>query len=221
MYKTTILLASSIGFLLSGSSLASSRDGVYGGIGLGGVSDSYSFRLNNLSTGGAFSKKPTEKSFLGGLFLGYGATNDLGFYLAGEIGTYLPRRSTTVNGVAGIYPGIPTFNDRLRVKDLVTFDLLPGYRFNETWLLYVRTGLSFSQLSFYQPATTVPTIDETENKVGGRIGLGLNYALTNNVGIGLDYFYTHYQELNTNQFGIDTNQKLSSNYLGISALYTI
>lgn len=209
-----------LGVLLTLNSHASSRDGIYFGAGVGGIQDNYDFTVNNAKTG-SFKSIKDNTNGLGNLFLGYGNTTDAGFYVAGELGTYFPRRSTTINTHV---PGVANFSDQLHAQDYAVLDILPGYRFNEVWLAYGRAGLSYSSLSVDQAATAnFPALSNSENKIGGRIGAGINFAWNSNWGFGVDYTHTIYAEMNSRYFAYNTylSQKLASNYIGISAFYTI
>lgn len=214
----------SLGSLVCTGGNASSRDGLYLGAGVGGSYDQYALLTTNLTSGfGIQSPTLHQSSILGDLFLGFGGTANTGFYFAGELGTYFPKRSATLTR-PGIFPSNFTFRETLRVQDYATLDLLPGYRFNEGWLLYARGGLTYAQMGLYQFANAMTSSFNTEqNRLGGRIGAGVNYAINNNFGLGLDYFFTQYQDMNAKTFALNTrfNQQLSSNFVGISALYTI
>ncbi|MCP0913420.1 MULTISPECIES: outer membrane protein [Legionella] len=214
-----------LGILLATASQANTREGIYAGAGIGASFDQFNLSTKNTVTGFTI-KSPVQKntSALGNVFLGYGGTMDTGFFLGGEVGTYFPRRSATIYNRPGVSVTSLTFNDTLKVHDYVTADILPGYRFNDDWLLYARGGLTYANLNIYQaPGTSGVTFRADENKFGGRIGAGINYAFNDNLGVGLDYFYTRYQEMNANlpAFNIRFNQQVSGNYVGLSALYTI
>jgi outer membrane immunogenic protein len=204
------------------SSHASSRDGIYAGLSLGGVRDSYEFAISNSVISSAVRTNLEKEHFLGGIFLGYGETNDIGFYLAGEVGTYPLHRSvfftTSLLSSVNIY----TFNQKLSVQDYLTIEALPGYRFNESLLLYGRAGLAISQFNLSQQANTgFPLEDNSSTKLGGRIGTGVNYSLSYNLGLGLDFIHTAYQEMKTFNYGNNYKQNLSSNYVGFNLSYTL
>ncbi|AHE66912.1 outer membrane beta-barrel protein [Legionella oakridgensis] len=204
---------------------ASSRDGLYFGAGIGAAFDQFDLTTKNIINGFTVKSPMNEKtSAVGNVFVGYGGTADSGFYLAGELGTYFPSRSATNYGRPGVFITASTFTDTMRVQDYATIDALPGYRLNEAWLLYGRAGLTYAHFELNQAATAlVPAFNSSENKWGGRIGAGLNFAFNSNLGIGLDYFYTHYPKVNTTAGAFNTSftQQVCSNYVGISALYTI
>lgn len=214
-----------LGTLLAVNTQANSRDKLYIGAGVGATFDQFDLTTRNIINGFTIKSPTNDKtSALGNVFVGYGGTSASGFYLAAELGTYFPRRSATNNNRPGVFLTTLTFTDTLRVQDYVTLDALPGYRFNETWLLYGRAGLSYANLELHQPATVAtPTFNFSEDKLGRRIGAGLNFAANKHLGIGLDYFYTYYPQMNsvTGAFNTSFSQKTSSNYVGVSALYTI
>lgn len=214
-----------LGLILSSSACCMSRDGIYAGIGLGGVSDQFDLTTRNTATGYTItSPTSSASSFLGSVFVGYGTTLVSGLYLAGELGTDYPRRQTTINNRPGVTLTNYTFSNALRVQDYVTFDGLVGYRVNESWLAYARLGLSYSNLSLYQPAIPItPAFNFSDSAIAGRIGAGINYGFSQNLGFGLDYIYMTYQENNAYAWAYNTSykQQVSSNYVGISIFYTI
>ena len=79
---TLSLLCASI--LISANAVASSRDGVYFGAGVGGIADKYDFTVRHLNTNQTLNiPAHEEKNGLANVFLGYGSTADTGLYLAG------------------------------------------------------------------------------------------------------------------------------------------
>jgi outer membrane immunogenic protein len=76
------------------------------------------------------------------------------------------------------------------------------------WLLYGSGGLAYgnvqSTLNYNDPVLTGATVfgSNTENRVGWAVGAGINYAVTKNWIIGVDYL--HYGLGHTNVTGITT-----------------
>ncbi|MFY7697529.1 MAG: outer membrane protein [Legionella sp.] len=196
---------------------ASSRDGIYFGGGLGEVSDQYSSEIKNLPTQ---PQSIHSNNTVANFFTGYGNTLDNGFYLAGEVGSNYPGHSTKFAQLnTTVY-----FSNKSNIHDYLTLDVLSGYRFTELWLLYARTGLSYTHFDSTQSLATIPATRRiNNNKVGARVGTGLNYAITNNLGIGLDYSHTEYQKNHIRFTGYSAHikQHIRSNYLGLSVFYTI
>jgi len=199
---------------------ANTREGIYAGAGVGSTFNHYDLVATNLLTGLTFSTPNSPSKTLGNVFLGYGSMlfND-NLYLAAELGSYFPRRTVIVQDRPGVTITNLLFTDELHVQDYLTIDLLPGHKINENVLIYVRAGLAISQLSIDQfPAIGVPAFNDKETKVGGRIGTGINIAVTNHFALGFDYFYTLYKKKSSEfqQFNILFSQELHTNYVGVS-----
>lgn len=203
---------------------ANTRDGFYVGAGIGMSADEYELNTTNLSTGLSIKNNADNMNVIGDIFVGFGYTTASSFFWGGEIGTYFPSRSITVENRPDLTFPNTGVSDTLKIQDYLTLDLLPGYALSQNVLVYGRAGLTYSSLSLNQPASgAVPSFNGDENKWGGRFGIGANFAFNNNFGVGIDYFYTTYQDLNalTTPFNTRFTTKASSNFLGISVLYTI
>jgi outer membrane immunogenic protein len=203
---------------------ASPRDGFYLGAGVGETFNRYELATKNTVTGFNVKKHDNHNSTVGNAFLGYGYTASNSFFLGVELGTIFPRRSGTIKRPGVTFTSF-SFVNRLSVQDYLTGDLLPGYRINERWLIYARAGFSYAHLSLHQDANAAasgPKFNRSDNKWGGRIGLGVNYGLTKHLGLGLDYFYTGYQKMNSRwpAFDVQFKQSTHSHYLGISLIYS-
>ncbi len=198
-------------------------DGFYGGLGVGGVFDRYHLITRNVVTGFTVnSPVSSENKLLGRVFMGYGTTFGQRWYLGGEFGTAFPSRRTTIANRPGVSLTASTFTDQLYIRDYVTLDLLPGYQINKNWLLYVRAGGTYGKLSIYQFATPKsPEFGDREGKWGGRIGVGTRFAIHQHFALGLDYFYTRYQQKVSEvpQFTLQFNQSLHNHYVGVSLLW--
>lgn len=203
---------------------ANTRDGFYVGAGIGMSADEYELTTTNLTSGLAIKNNANNTNVIGDIFAGFGYTTASSFFWGGEIGTYFPSRSITVENRPDLtFPSIGV-SDTLKIQDYLTLDLLPGYAVSQNVLVYGRAGLAYSSLSLKQPARgVVPNFNTSENKWGGRFGVGANFAFNRNFGVGIDYFYTTYQDLNvlTSPFNTRFTTKASSNFLGISILYTV
>ncbi len=227
MLRTILKTASIIGFglVISVSSHATSRDGFYVGLGVGASYDKFDLTTKNNATGFTVrSASENATNVIGSAFLGYGNTAESGFYLGGELGTYLPKRSLTITNRPGVALTNLTFSDKLTVQDYVTFDVLPGFRLSENWLLYLRGGITYAHMTIYQPTQGAATsFSADNNRIGGRVGAGVNVGFTDNFGMSLDYFYTQYQDSSYTfpAFNTKFTQGVSSNYFGISASYTL
>lgn len=212
------------GILLSACSYASSKDGFYFGAGVGTVHDRFELTTSNPERG-FITQSPTQNvnQTLGNLFAGLGFTLPHNFFLGGEVGTYFPSRSATVYNRPGVTLTGTRFTDEMKVKDEITVDLLPGYRLNDSWLLYGRLGGSRANIWIHQyPAGGSSDFVNEDKKWGGRIGAGITYSINSHLGLSADYFYTRYPTLNSvTPLNTHFAEKISNNYAGISAHYTI
>jgi outer membrane immunogenic protein len=220
------LLVLGLAFLIAMNGHAAVRNGIYGGAGIGAAFDHYDLTTSNIATGFTVNSNANKTNLIGNAFIGYGYTADNCFYLGGELGTNFPKRSITINGRPGVVITPATFNDTLRIQDYVTGDLLPGYRIDTSWLVYGRVGITYSRLSVNQDANVsagTPSFSDGTMRVGGRLGAGINYSLSNNLGLGVDYYYTFYQSKSTNwsTFLLNFNQKPYTNFVGLSLFYSI
>ncbi|KTC84892.1 outer membrane protein [Legionella brunensis] len=202
------------------------KEKLYIGAGVGASFDKHTLTTSNTITNFAVKNTTNSSNAVGEVFLGYGYTADNSFYLGGEIGTYFPRRSTTINERLGVSFTNYTFTDNLYIQDYATLDILPGYRVNPNWLIYGRAGLTFSELSLRQPINSAAgtlAFEDSEHRVGGRFGVGLTYKVSQHFAASLDYFYSTYQKFSTNWplYNINFNDKASSNFVGASIAYTI
>ncbi len=200
------------------------KNGIYLGAGGGESFNNYVFSTTNTVTNTIANTKPSNNTFLGNIFAGYGLTTDENLYFGGELGTNFPQREASTT-----HPGVTltgqTFTNHVFVQDYLTGDLLPGYRMDSKLLLYARLGLSYAHLQLTQDANSAagtPSFSSNANKIGGRVGVGASYPLTKNLGVGADYFYAAYPAFSTNwpAYNIHFEQKPHTNYFGASLIYT-
>ncbi len=221
----TTIGATVLGFVFAlSTSHATNREGFYIGGGAGASQSTIDLIVKNTTNKYIIRPEPEDETdILGNVFLGYGGTNTASFYLAGELNTYLPGRKVTYQNLCGATTNLAIFNNTLEVKDYVTLDLLPGYRLDETWLVYLRAGMSYSNISTSQPAAgPLGVMNADDNKLGGRVGLGFNFAISDNFGVGIDYIYSIYQDFNPlfNTYSTSLEISPSSQYLGLSGIFT-
>ena len=221
MKKTTLaFLLASLCPLVS----ANTRDGFYLGAGLGVSSDTYDLKASNLTIPYTVVTYANQTHILGNLFVGGGYTLDNNVFLGGELGTRFPNRQVSVSGLSGISSLYPIYSNTLSVSDYITIDALPGFAINPSLLIYGRAGLSYSELTLKQPIVgSRHGFNINENRWGGRIGVGSNVAINNNLGIAIDYYYSFYQSMNIYSPVFNTHflPKANSQWLGLSVLYSI
>ncbi len=200
------------------------RDGLYLGAGVGWSANEYSLNTNYASNGITTVNSANDSQFLGDIFIGYGYTTASSIFWGAELGTYFPSRSVTIGSHPNLtYPGL-NVSDTLNIQDYVTLDLLPGYAIGQNVLVYGRAGLAYGSLKLNQPSVSgIPGFNMNENTWGGRFGIGVNLAVSSSFGIGIDYFYTTYKNMNVYAQAYNANYTAnpSSNFVGLSILYAV
>lgn len=228
---TVLCLSAHSGFSGTMGPLAIAKDfdaknGLYLGAGVAGSFDHYQLKASNVVTGLSTTNTKNSSHVIGNAFIGYGYTAPNLFYLAGEVGTNFPERTTTIPDRHGVTLTPYTFSDKLQTQDYVTLDMVPGFRVKPNWLLYGRAGIAFSKLSLNQaPNAAAGTVgfNASQNKVGGRFGAGVTYALTQHFAASVDYYYSVYQTASMNWpiYNIHFKSTPNSNFIGASIAYTI
>lgn len=203
---------------------ASVRDNIYVGLGVGDSFTHFDLKGENRINSFSVKKKKENNRAFGNAFLGFGYTTCNSFYIAAEVGTYFPERSLKISRPGVVFTNF-TFIDRLVVQDFLTGDILLGYRPNECFLVYVRGGASYARIKLHQfenISVGTPIFDAKKNKAGIRGGVGINYALTNNFGIGLDYVYTYYQNLRSfwSDFNMSFSVRPHTHFIAFSVIYS-
>lgn len=200
------------------------KEGPYFGLGVGAAINQDKLSVQNIVNGYTVNIKSNNTYTLANVFLGYGHTYNNSFYLGAEGSIYSPRR-TVFKNVPGVVTRTDYFDDKYTIFNYLNLDLLPGYRINPKTLIYARAGLGFRITQFNQQAFSLArqNIADTNNSVDGRFGAGLTYGLTNHWATSVDYFYTYAPQFNTTSpYGsAEYNFKSSTNYIGISMVYTI
>ncbi len=95
-------------------------------------------------------------------------------------------------------------------------DLKPGYLITRNFLVYGRVGAAFNKLEmqssgyWYEKNNwgsytyTEDSDKQSENVVGIRLGLGLEYLFNEHLGVTADYLYTYYGTIDSTLSGIET-----------------
>jgi outer membrane immunogenic protein len=203
---------------------ATIRDGLYFGAGAGVSYDQYNLSTNYAISGITATNDSNENNVLGNVFIGYGYTTPSAFFVGGELGGYFPNHSATLQHRFDLNLPVSHVNDTLTIHSAVTLDLLPGYAVTDNLLLYGRTGLSYGNVSLHQSSAYLfKDFTQEENLWGGRFGLGGTFALSNNLGLSVDYFYTAYQNMSFYKTPYHTQftANPSSDYVGLSILYRV
>jgi len=222
MTKHKLLLATV--FLGISTSIFADTSGAYVGTSLGITHGKTELSVLNNNNNYEISKDDRTNDFMATVFLGYGARVKDKFYLGGEIGTLLTKSKFLIDRPGALYS--EQFVDHLSIQNYLSTDLIPGYQVNDKTLIYGRIGASYSRLELFQPspAANIPVISDEQNKIGRRLGIGIDYSLNQNFSLGADYIYTYYPAFsytampynvnfnfqpNTNQFGVHLKYKFN------------
>lgn len=199
------------------------RDNFYIGLGFSESFNHFELKTENPSTRLSSSKKKNEIKALGNFFLGYGYSFNM-LYLAAEIGTSFPKRSTEIKR-----PGVTllpfSFLNKITIQDYLTGDILLGARPINCLLIYLRGGGTWAGIKLHQfenNDANTPSFDAKKHKLAWRCGFGAAYELTKHFGLGVDYTFTHYQHLKVfwQDFDIFFSEKTHASYLGINAIFS-
>jgi opacity protein-like surface antigen len=156
-----------------------------------------------------------KDGFSGDIFFGYGIDfcEPVGFYLGFEIDAEFNNAEAGSHSTFGLdgfvfdsgdlftteILGLNLYANEVSVQNSYTFSVLPGYRPNEDLLLYGRAGVVWGKIE-----TSVDNVlvseHNTTHKLGGRFGLGAEYAMTENLSLRAEYNYTLYQSVNNDLF---------------------
>jgi len=222
--KMTTLISIIALIFFSLTAKANTREGPYLGAGLEMSFNNYDLNTNYTATGVTTINNASNSQLLGNVFIGYGNTTASSIFWGAELGANFPSRSITVGSHPTLsYPGI-NVSETLNIQDYVTLDLLPGYAFGQNLLVYGRAGLVYGSLKLTQPSSgAIPSFSTSENTWGGRFGIGVNLAISTQFGIGVDYIYTTYANMNVNSslFNTSYTANPSSNFIGFSILYAV
>ena len=170
------------------------RHGFHAGIGVTGALNR--FQLTAERTTNQYMEQKVDHSFsvVGNVFAGYGYTLGQRLFFGAEAGISIPKRTGEVVRQGVVFTG-GSYTDHLSVQDVLTGDLLLGYRLINRSLFYLRGGGSWAKIHLDQdPTPSIPnsSFSDTGYKLGARIGLGLFYHLTDRLGIRIDHVFSGY-----------------------------
>lgn len=204
--------------------------GFYVGIG-GGVMQNL-YHMNGLSRSSGDDRTQltsihhiTTTRGAGVAFVGY-VTQWKKMFLAAEAGTTIVRnaiRTTDLGEAQG--NGETTFTES-QIKLSTTnfhFDILPGFFLGNSTVIYPRIGLVTTRIHLNTDTTVTdtvgpsPAIDDTLSlnnsirKVGLRVGIGLEQAITKHLLLRLDYIYQYIGDITVSQTGEFPNSSTIEN----------
>ncbi len=150
----------------------------------------------------------TDSTIIGGGQVGYNWQAPGSNWVFGVEGDIDAQKWSTTRGVAAPFPtAVPIFipGDTFTVESDWQASLRGriGYAWDRT-LLYATGGVAFTQVktsAFFaaatigiNPAVLAPAVSasDTQTLVGGTVGAGLEYAMTNNLSLGVEGRYTWY-----------------------------
>jgi opacity protein-like surface antigen len=199
------------------------RHGFHAGIGVTGAVNR--FQLTAERTTNQYTEQKVDRSFsvLGNVFAGYGYTIGQRLFFGAEAGISIPKRTGEVIRQGVVFTG-GSYTDHLSVRDVLTGDLLLGYRLINRSLFYLRAGGSWARIHIDQdPTPSIPnsSFSDSAYKFGARMGIGLYYHLTDRLGISIDHTFTVYQPHTPlwKEYDLQFNHKVSSNFLMLSAIF--
>lgn len=192
------------------------KDGFYAGVGLG--YDSYRVRqgLTVADTGGPTSFNPqlSATGWNGSLFGGYGQYYNR-FYIAGEMFV------NTSNASAGyaISSAADLFRTSVDVRSSYGIAILPGFKVNNSTLLYGKLGFTRTQFKTQERDVTPVNANRGPTNAWGNglnYGLGLETAVYPCVSMRGEYTYTTYGAFTSH---VGTKFSPSNNQFVLSAIY--
>jgi opacity protein-like surface antigen len=133
---------------------------------------------------------------LGNIALGYGYDLPKNFYIGSELTANIGKIIADITRVGVLYQD-QILHHQTTIQDYVALDITPGFKINNNLLLYARMGMVDGKISITQD--TIPSVvgfQNSANKVGGRLGLGIDYTIAN-FGVGADYIYSFYSSFDT------------------------
>jgi len=150
------------------------------------------------------SDNSDDAAFIGGVHIGYdyqinnflvGAVADINYIDASSTSTY------TITSAPGVVDSFGLTNDinfvgTVRAKLGVTAD---------RFAVYATGGLAYAdtETKYFAPGTLratngfVPTVNSNSDDVGYAVGAGVDYLVTPNLSLGLEYLYTNLGETDT------------------------
>jgi len=147
------------------------------------------------------------------------------WYFAGEASTQ-PFRITDTQNWVGNNTGMPYYS-KVQLTDVVNLDAIPGYYITPKVLMYVRGGVAFSKLVLQQNNFLGTDYSYQKTVAAPRFGVGFDFAVAKNLGLGVDYIYTYYATLKngrdiptpTGQLPATFQIKSYTNQLGLHLTY--
>jgi len=192
---------------------AFSWQGFYAGGEIGGSWARSKVRAWDSTDGGTLSTKPD--GFIGGLYAGYNfdAGNNI------ILGIDTDFLWTDVDGKGGWSNDALTVEGRVKQKWVGSTRVRVGYA-ADRWLPYVAGGVAYSRIN-----TSVNVADreysKNKTRAGWTVGAGVDYAMTDNVLLRVEYRYTDFgrKTYHINNADTDARIKYNSNDIRVGVAY--
>ncbi len=186
--------------------------------------DEYS-QVNATETSKPYEYGDNEARLVGSIAFGYQLIFDY-FYIGAEVaGTFGGARDFESNDSNSYHYAVETSDDPITVHSgnyskaslrgsEIDLDLKPGFLLDENLLVYARIGAAFNELQLQNSSEwslkdadgwDYPSVtdysSESKNVVGLRVGAGVEYLISEQIGISLDYVHTNYGSIETSTSG--------------------
>lgn len=178
--------------------------GFYTGFGLGG--SFFSGQENNSVTVGSsntFSQQNAirKNAFMSSLYLGYGSPVywESTYFATEAFIDFADRESETFKFSGDtLAPFALATQNRIKMNNVsFGFDFRPGFRVGECQLFYARLGFGYNRINFSSfsaetNSTTLLFISKSIDRAVFRMGLGMEYALSECLTLRADYIYSNF-----------------------------
>lgn len=135
--------------------------------------------------------------------------------------------------ISPIIETISLLNTQLDVKNSYGLSLLPTYHISDDFLVFARAGIARGTIHS-NAVGALTNVNDSFNRMGGQLGLGMEYALSKHLSLRGEYIYTSYKSIDQsfapgvtipNSFGIkfpiDLNNSVHTSAFGIGFTYRI
>jgi outer membrane immunogenic protein len=168
-----------------------------------------------------FSHNPNAAGWVGGLFTGYGKYFN-NYYLGGELFVNDSAASESDNSSSKVDGATSTYTSNVTVGGSYGIAILPGMKFGDSTLGYLRLGYNEARLKGKDLAVDLTgSVSSSKQRWEGGFayGLGMETALCSNLSLRTDFTHTQYGsfhnsagtkfEFADNQFMLGLNYHLS------------
>lgn len=183
--------------------------GLFAGVGVGEVINQSKFSIDTQTPQPAtiyidrlqYDAHQNNNNLLGTVFIGYSRSFN-SKYIGVQTSISYTERNNSTSISADDRADAQYLNSKTKLNlNAIEFDvdLMPGYLLNSCTLFYGRVGAAFNKLSLDAAATArsllgsrTLKLNSESNKIGIRLGAGLEQRLNRKLALRLDYIYTYY-----------------------------